>query len=182
MKNITVSILMLLVSVSASAQMQIFQKITEEKPSSINFNVYKSQSVDSTKFKVFYFALVEKNWAEAQVGIAYCPATWLELGVGVGIEQAPKLYRYTASVWAGKNDVDFSFVGEKGHGADNWWYKTFVRYHFKKVNVGLMSWRYAVTGPFAEYQLNKDLKIWVNPGRDLEFGINRIIVGLDVAL
>jgi len=173
-----ITILMSIFS-TTQAQFQAFQKITPKESPCVDFNYYGTTRIDSS-FGIFFFSLTEKGWAEAYTGLIYNPTSWLELTLGAGIEQAPSLYRLAGSVWMGSKKIDGFFVGEKGDGPDNWWYKTFLRYKYsEKVNFGLMSWRYSATGPFIGYQLSKKLELWVNVGRDLEFHKDCAIVGFN---
>jgi len=146
-----------------------------------DFNFY-GQKLLTNKVGIWGFALVERGWAEAYGGLLYKPADWLELAAGAGIEQNPALYRLAASIWMGHENLAFFIATEKGDGADNWWYKTYVKYQLGAWKVGAMSWRYQTTGLYLEYSPREFFSLWINPGRDLEFKVNRLVCGIDFKL
>lgn len=174
-------------SILATAQVQMFVKFTpgEQMSPDINIFGYAGKINKTGSLKLTYFALVEKSWAEALVGISYTPAKWCELGLQVGIESAPSLYRISGSVFLALNSkTTFFTCVEKGDGANNWWYKSTLAYCPKeKFSFGLMSWRYNCTGVFIKHTFLKGkLGLWVNPGYDLEFKTERLTVGLDIKI
>ncbi len=179
MKKFFVIIILALVANAAVAQFQIYTRISEKITPEYDFNFY-GQKLLTKHVGIWGFALVEQKWAEAYGGLLYSPAKWVEITVGAGIEQCDALYRLSANVFLSGKNFSFLLATEKGDGRDNWWYKSFLKYQVGKWNFGIQSWRFHVTGPIVEYSPLSRLKIWVNPGRDLEFGINRITAGVDV--
>ena len=169
-----------------SAQIQIFGKYTQNAQVAPDINVFGyGQKIDSAgKLKIAYFALVEKSWAEGLAGVIYSPLKCLELGVYSGIETNPALWRLASSIWLGTGKFSFFAWGEKGSGADNWWYKGVISYTVSKnFSAGLMSWRYNSTGIFLKFNDQKHkIKPWINLGRDLEFKVNRLTLGLDLKI
>jgi hypothetical protein len=187
MKKILVVIVILLSFSAASfSQIQIFGKYTDGKEIEPDINVFNyGPKIDSAgKFKITYFALVEKAWAEGLIGVSYSPTKWCELGLMFGLESTPSLYRFSGSIWMGNDHLAFATCLEKGDGADNWWYKSTLSYSpNKKLALGLMSWRYNGTGVFLKYNFTKPgLSLWANPAYDLEFKAKRLTVGLDIKI
>jgi hypothetical protein len=190
---IAVAIIAVVNSTTAQTTFQYFAKVSPEgNVSGHDINIYYARPFSSdtaklaSKFKFTAFALVEQGWAEAFAGVAYAPASWVEVGLGFGLEQNPALYRFCGSVWMGKGDFSFFTVVEKGDGTDNWWYKTNLKYSVKKFAFGLQSWRYQVSGPLVEYSPVKAITLWGMFGRDLESAqqplITGAVVGIDIKL
>lgn len=169
------------------SQVQIFGKYTPGGSVEPDINIfgYAGKINESGTLKLTYFALVEKAWAEALVGISYSPTKWCELGLQAGIESAPSIYRFCGSVFlALSSKTTFFTCVEKGDGRNNWWYKSTLSYCPKeKFSFGLMSWRYNGTGIFLKHTFMKDkFGLWVNPAYDLEFKTERFTVGLDIKI
>lgn len=185
MKKILFSVLLLIIVISAFSQIQLFTKFTEngQVEPDINFFGYGQKLNQTGSLKLTYFALVERAWAEGLVGVSYSPISWCELGIMGGIETIPSAYRGAASIYLTNKKISFSTCLEKGIGVDNWWYKSFILYSVnKKVSVGVMSWRFNVTGPYLEYFTNKGISFWTNFGTDFETKEKRAIVGLNIKI
>ncbi|MCX6795600.1 MAG: hypothetical protein NT165_02670 [Candidatus Falkowbacteria bacterium] len=187
MRKLVMLVSLFIVSLNSFAQIQVFEKIAKGAKPAIDINFFGYGKIDTSanaKFKMTYFALVEEKWAEGLVGVSYTPVKWCEIGLSAGIESVSSLYRVSASIWLGNDKFSFFSCVEKGEGRDNWWYKSVANYNVNKnISLGLMSWRYNNTGLFLKYNnVRFGVSPWVNVGRDLEFGINRISYGLDIKL
>ena len=188
-KVIVLFIAIITLSISATAQMtlQTYTRINIQSDGKVNVepdvNIYGQKFLTKNeKVGIWGFALVEKGWAEAYGGLLYSPAKWVEITVGAGIEQCPGLYRLSANVCMFGKGFTFLLATEKGEGADNWWYKSILKYQVKNWNFGVMSWRFHGTGPLVEYAPAKRINIWVNPVRDFEFNETRVVLGVDVKI
>lgn len=186
MKKAVIFCMLIAVTTVAMSQVQIFGKYTAETGKTepdINIFGYGPRLDSAAKLKITYFALVEKTWAEALVGIAYSPAPWCEIGIMIGLETVPSAYRLSSSIWLGNDKTSFSACVEKGDGRDNWWYKSTAAYNLNaNWSAGLMSWRYNGTGVFVKYTTNRKLSFWANPAYDLEFNQKRLTVGVDIKI
>jgi len=188
MKNILAFLVAMIgFSILSVAQIQLFAKFTPGESVSPDINIfgYAGKINKSGSLKLTYFALVEKSWAEGLIGISYAPAKWCELGLQVGIESAPSVYRVSGSVFLALNSkTTFFTCMEKGDGKNNWWYKSTLSYCPKeKFSFGLMSWRYNGTGVFLKHTFLKGkLGLWINPAYDLEVKTERFTVGLDIKI
>ena len=185
MKKILFFVVITILSLSSFSQTQIYLRSGENISAQpdINFFGYGKKLNKSGTLKMSYFALVEKSWAEGLIGLSYSPTSWCELGIMGGIETNPNIYRGSASICLTGKKFSFSTCIERGGGNDNWWYKTTALYSAsKKLTVGLMSWRFNATGPYAEYSVSKAISIWSNPGYDLEAKEKRFIIGLNIKM
>ncbi|OYT36333.1 hypothetical protein B6U91_01465 [Candidatus Pacearchaeota archaeon ex4484_71] len=161
------------------ATMQVYTRVTSSTLEP-DVNIWFQKALtQNKKVGVWGFLLVEENWAEAYGGILYSPIKCLELTFGAGIEQSSENWRLSANMFFTKKNIHFLLATEKGAGEDNWWYKSFLTYSLKNFDVGVMSWRFHGTGPYVCFNSNTGLSFWVNPGRDLELGVNRVMVGID---
>lgn len=70
-KAIVVLISVIIFSLSSSAQVSVFGKLTGNTVSPC-ITVFGTKKI-SEKFVFTYFALVNQKWAESQIGIAYSP-------------------------------------------------------------------------------------------------------------
>lgn len=184
MKKVLFFAMILFAISTATAQVEIYNRISADKEPEYDINVFGYKNIDTaSQFKLFYFALVEKTWAECYSGFSYTPLPYLEVCFGLGIEQNAALYRLGGSLCLFNNNFSFLAAGEKGDGSDNYWYKLKLLYSLfdNKLQVGAMSWRYHGAGPVIQFNY-KDVVIWVNPVRDLEFDIDRLVVGLDLKI
>lgn len=175
----------ILLSVSSFSQIQMFGKYTPKGTIEPDINVFGyAKKLDSTgTFKLSYFALVEESWAEGLIGISYSPTKWCELGLMLGIESVPTLYRVSTSIWLGANKTSFAACFEKGDGKDNWWYKSTLKQELgERFALGLISWRYNGTGLLLEYKTKHDLVFWLSPAYDIEFAENRLVIGMDIKI
>jgi len=136
----------------------------------------------SEKFDLTYFSLVGQKWSEALIGFSYSPKKWLSIGLSTGIEHNPAVYRLGGSIWIGKGKTSLLMLGEKGDGKDNYFYKTILSYKAsEKFTVGAIAWRFHGLGPVVKYTKD-DLTLWFMPAYDLEFNVQRLILGLSIKI
>ena len=111
-------------------------------------------------FGYFGWALVSKNWSEIYPGIFWQPASWLQLGAGLGIEQNQSKPRFGAFVWAGKGKV--SVLGFFEHWGSGLWWRAIGMYRLNQTfQVGLMSQHKLGIGPKVEMEFYKPFSLWV---------------------
>lgn len=185
MKKLSVIVLVVFLALSSFAQIQIFGKHTSKETIKLDINVFGyARKLDSSGiFKLTYFTLAEESWAEGLIGVSYSPKKWCEIGLMLGMETNPAIYRLSSSIWLGGNKTSFYACLEKGDGFDNWWYKSVLKRNFgKRFALGLISWRYNGTGILLEYKTKSDLIFWLNPAYDTEFKVNRFTVGIDMKI
>lgn len=126
-------------------------------------------------FGTFTFFWVEQYWAQAYGGLTYAPVSWLQVGLGAGLEQADNPWRIASSIWLGNDRLSALTVLETG--GSGFFYRS-------QFNVMVTSWlglgglaeRYTGFGPRAEIgpkQLPLQLWLTILSGSD-----NKTILGL----
>ncbi|MBI2064184.1 MAG: hypothetical protein HYT66_00515 [Candidatus Yanofskybacteria bacterium] len=85
-----------------------------------------TNSLVSRKFdeKLGMFVLSQngERWAQAYVGPTYSPSSWLQVGAGLGIEQADNPVRLGSFVWMGRGRYSLLSIYEDG--GSGHWYKS----------------------------------------------------------
>ncbi len=172
--------LAVLTPILSFAQLNVYADYSGGKltPTTTFFGVKKM----SEKISLSYFSLVKEKWAEAQLGIIYQPAEWVQLGLSCGIEQKSSLFRTGSMLWFGSGDFSFLALVEEGIGADNYWYQiTGEEKINSNISLGLRAWRYEGIGPLFEYKL-KEVKLWLMPSYDFEFEKTSLIAGIKITM
>ena len=185
MKKLNLLIVLFAITASSFAQMKIWARYTPENSDILPTVTYFGKKKISDKFHLTIYALVNKNFSEALVGVAYSPKKWVKIGLSSGIENnsvSAAGYRFGSSLWLGKNKNSLFSIFEKGDGKDNYFYKTTYKYTFSdKLHLGLVAWRYHGIGPLATYNIKKiDSSLWVTPLYDFEFEVARIVLGTTI--
>ena len=181
LRFLLVAIATLMFAISVKAQASFFLKINKESISPCA-TIYGTKSLTAQKnFGFTYFGLVSPTWAEAQFGLYYAPAKWIQLGLNLGLEQgSSKMIRGGASLWLGKGNSSFVALVEKGCGKGNYWYKITLNQKIGRFDFGLRGWRYYGFGPLVQFEIIKNLKFWVMPACGwFESDQNSLIAGLD---
>lgn len=183
MKQFIVLFILTILSLNLFSQLSVYSRYTKGGKVEMNINFYGTKKI-SEKVNLTLFTLVERTWAEAQVGISYSPKEWISFGASTGIEQNPALYRFGAFVWLGKGKTSFLSLWEKGDGTDNYWYNSTISYKTsEKFTFALRAWRYHGVGPVATYTVKKlDSKLWLMPAYDFESDKQRVMLGVSVKL
>lgn len=70
----------------------------------------------------FLFLLVSKKWAQAYIGPTYSPSSWLQVGAGLGLEQADNPTRFGGFVYMSRGCYSLLAIYEDGGGGH--WYKS----------------------------------------------------------
>lgn len=166
-----------------SAQVSVFSKLSLESGKIAPTVTICGSRPISNKVGFTYFGLVNQNWAEAQLGASYSPASFVQFGLSCGLEQNPSLFRAGGSLWFGINKTSFLALAEKGSGFENYWYKiTLSQKISEKISLGIRAWRYNGIGPLFEFK-HKSLKFWAMPTTSfLKDGGRNVMFGLDVKI
>jgi hypothetical protein len=183
MKKIYVFIIFAVLTINVSAQVQTYTKFSQESVD-WDINVFGINKI-SGNWYYNYFFLVEQYWAEGLVGLEYQLSEEAGISFMAGMEQNPGIWRWGFYVYASRHGLSYFANAEFGDGSDNMWYKTYLIYDLpgalEGFKVGIMSWRYNVTGLYLEAPpIIPGVSPWINIGRDLEFRENRILVGIDI--
>lgn len=173
----------ILVSISVSAQVSMYQRYTMGGTSEMDINIFGTKKV-SSKLDLTYFALVEEKWSEALIGISYSPKKWIGFGLSAGIEHNPAILRFGSTIWAERGANSLLFLLEKGEGKDNYWYKLILaRKLSETVTLEATAWRFHGMGPLVKYTPKKSyLTFWTLPAYDPEFKAKRLMVGVSIKI
>jgi hypothetical protein len=114
------------------------------------------------------WALVFQNWGEIYSGVSWKAASWLQVGIGAGIEHGQSKARLAEFLWMGKGKFYLFALTE--HGGSGFWYRAFAMYVVdKRFQVGLMSQYKLGIGPKVEIALFKPFSVWLTA---MTFGEN----------
>ena len=144
------TLLAAIVAANAYASMEIEENASNGTPT---FRFFTVRPVTKT-IGVFGFAVVTKGWGEAYAGLDYNPTSWLDLGLGYGVDTAGDNHRLGAYAIASKGTFSASyFVENDGSGAFN---KAFLTDRItKSLTVGITTHKFNGTGPMADYRISK---------------------------
>jgi len=113
----------------------------------------------SQKFGYFGWALVSNNWSEIYPGVSWQPTSWLQVGVGMGIESGQSKARFGEFLWIGKGK--FYFLGFTEHEGSGFWYRAMAMYRMNEtLQIGLMSQHKLGIGPKVEMVIYKPFSFW----------------------
>jgi len=114
----------------------------------------------SKQFGWFGWALTNNDWSEIYPGLSWQPVSWLQVGVGAGIEHNQSKARVGEFIWIGKGK--FYFLGFTEHSGSGFWYRAMAMYKAgERLQVGLMSQYKLGIGPKAEVVIVKPFSLWV---------------------
>lgn len=112
------------------------------------------------QFSWFGWALGSKDWSEIYPGFSWMPASWIQLGIGAGIEQGRSDVRIGEFLWMGKGQ--FYFLGFTEHEGSGFWYRAMAMYKINEtLEFGLMSQHKLGIGPKVEKVIHKPFSLWV---------------------
>jgi len=176
-------LLLLLLPISAQAQLELYGKFNKDGSIEPVINYYGSKRLGN-KFAVTFFGLVRQKWSQALIGASYFPSPNISLSASAGIEHGTHSPRYSASLWLKKGPNTFLALGELGSGYRNYLYKVNVFHEFtEKVSIGIMDWRYHGLGPNFRYIIPKvSSTIWIMPAYDHEERVARCMVGISLQM
>lgn len=127
---------------------------------STQFQWWIQGNFGKSSFGYFGWALVSKGWSEIYPGLSWQPASWIQMGVGAGIEQTQSKVRFGEFLWVGKGKL--YFLGFTEHGGSGFWYRAMTMYKWTKdFQVGLMSQHGLGIGPKMEFEFLKPFSLWV---------------------
>lgn len=104
------------------------------------------------------WTLTSKEWSEGLVGLAFAPASWIELQGLVGVETDENPLRAGGNLWLGKGRMSLLVLQE--YGGSGYWYRTLGTFEVKKGTlIGINSARFLGTGPYIEQKFGK-VSVW----------------------
>lgn len=137
--------------------------LTTETQLELSENLFITTSI-SGPFGGFVQVFGSRSWAELYGGLTLQPGPWLQIGLGVGVEQNDKPIRVGGFFWIGDN-VNYFTRTELEKGGSGVWYQSLGAYrpvswfgagYFLRKGEGL--------GPYVEVLMPKPkLKFWAAP-------------------
>lgn len=181
MKKLVVFLLAVIMAAPLFSQVSLYGKLTAEgfTPGATFFASKKI----APNLNLTAFSLITKGWGEAMFGAAYNFSPNLQAGLNCGFEQlnGTTSFRTGGSFWTGKGKISFTFLGEKGDGQNNYWYKTTLsRKMSDQLSLGVRAWRFNGIGPLFEYTYKSYPKVWFFPAYNPENKKLCALVGIDV--
>lgn len=150
--KIATLIITVVLTVSAASAQNITLKVEG------NFDGGKMIDVLATSGRTFGYACMTKGWSEAYVGKVFAPASWAEIAVGVGLEDAANPVRLGGWVWLGEGHYSLIHLFEDGGSGE--WHKTIAAYQISdSVKAGLIDRAFYGRGITAEYNLGNGSKL-----------------------
>ncbi|HOX41597.1 MAG TPA: hypothetical protein PK263_05405 [bacterium] len=121
------------------------------------FSVFATKSL-SKQVGVFTYLYASASWSEGYAGLTYAPVSWLEAGLGYGVEQATPSYRIGGWIWAGKDRFSACYLFEDGGSGP--WHKLRLDYQLtSRVKVGVVDRSFLGNGASVELKLNQGTKV-----------------------
>lgn len=183
MKKLVFFFLAVVMAAPLFSQVSLYGKLTAEGITpGATFFISKKVTSD---LNLTAFSLITKGWGEAMFGAAYSFSPNLQAGLNCGFEQlnGEVSFRTGASFWTGKGKTAFVFLGEKGDGDNNYWYKTTLSQKLSdQLGLGVRAWRFNGIGPLVEYQFKNAPKMWAFPAYNLENKKVCLIIGIDIKI
>lgn len=166
MKTVFIIVCLLVLAIgSTSAQAQsyleveVYQSQTGVSPKIAGYQAKDLGQLDG--FGTFTFFWVERVWAQAYGGLTYAPVSWLQVGLGAGLEQAEDPWRIAGSIWLGNKRWSALTILENGN--SGLFYRS--QFNIKATNwlgLGGFAERFNGIGPRAEIGLKQlPLQLWL---------------------
>lgn len=176
--------ILMLVFVVASVEAAFFLEFESEIKEGTLTNFILTPTCDLSKnLQLFAFSSTGESYAEGYGGFAYSPKSWLQIGMGLGLETADTPWRVAASLWAGKGPLSFLWIYENGGSGP--WYKATATFTAKEwLTLGLMARRFIGIGPLLQLSLPKTpISIWTTPAcYDLKSEQAKALIGISLAM
>lgn len=134
-----------------------FWNTVEKSDTTPQVNVYAKGPI---KGKVGWtlWTLTTQGWSEANGGLTFAPASWMEVSWSAGIETNEEPFRHSSTLWMGKGRFAVLVIYEDGGSGP--WHRVIGTYQAtKNVTVGVNSIRFFGTGPYIERRFGK-VSVW----------------------
>lgn len=123
-------------------------------------NALMMNSFKDKKYGTYLWIYKNKVWSEGYGGITYMLTKNLQLGAGIGIEEADDPLRFSSMIWFGKNNWYLLSLLENGGSGE--WHQINALYRLNKyIDIGLMEEKFTGFGPKLELIVpNLPVKLW----------------------
>lgn len=130
----------------------------------------------SKKIGVYDYFQVDEGYAQCYFGPTFSPASWLQVGWGVGMEEGSSKTRFGGFLYLGEGPYYLLAVKEGG-GAGAWHKVEFNTALSPWFGIGFMTQAFRGVGPRIEFNVPKTpLKIWAVFFRDFGIGSSNGII------
>ncbi len=114
----------------------------------------------NSRLGIFVWSFTNKYWAEAYAGPTYSPTSFIQAGIGSGLEQADGLWRVGGFIWIGNKKFQALTLLEKG--TSGRWHRIIANYNLSKwLGIGGITERFLGTGPRIQFAVpHLPVQIW----------------------
>jgi hypothetical protein len=114
----------------------------------------------------FAFTEAKQTYAQAYAGPTYSPKKWLQVGLGIGLEQDQNPLRVGGFLWAGHGRYSLLTIQE--HGGSGRWYRTEANFQaLERLGLGAMHQKGYGLGPRIQFQIPRSpIVLWAAALRD----------------
>ena len=123
-------------------------------------NALMMNSFKNKKYGTYFWIYKNKIWSEGYGGLTYMPTENLQLGAGLGIEDADNPLRLSSMIWVGdKKWYILSLLEDGGSGK---WHQINALYRLNKyIQFGIMEEKFTGLGPRLELTIpNLPITLW----------------------
>lgn len=133
----------------------------------VNYDFVQGYAYLNSKIGVWGFAYREKGYFSSTAGLYYDILPWLEVGAAAGVEvmNSKSYFRWAGLLWTGTEKLFLEVYYENGTSKESWYYTNLMWRSSKHLGAGILSQRFAGTGPRVLVQPLKGvpLEVWVAP-------------------
>lgn len=122
-------------------------------------DLYMTARTNRSPLGVFAWSVYTPGWTEVVTGVTFAPASWIELAVGGGVEEASKPLRVAGSLWIGDDRYSLYALGEIG-GTAPWYTAVGTVRASQQLGVGALSQRDVGTGPYMQMRAGS-VTLWI---------------------
>ena len=125
-------------------------------------DVLMMNSSENKKFGTFAWVFANESWAEGYGGLTYMPSPYLQLGFGLGLEQANNPWRIGSMIWIGKENWSVLSLFEAG--GSGYWHQINAIYRLNRnIGIGLMKEEFTGIGPRLELKIPQlPIQFWTS--------------------
>jgi len=112
-------------------------------------NALMMNSFKNKRYGSYFWIYKNKIWSEGYGGLTYMPTKKLQLGAGIGIEDADDPLRLSSMIWVG--DKKWYFLSLFEDGGSGKWHQINALYRLNKyIHLGMMEEKFTGFGPRLE--------------------------------
>ena len=119
-------------------------------------------SFKNSNYGTYLWLYKNDKWSEGYGGLTYMPTNNLQLGAGLGIEDAENPLRLSSMIWLGNKKWSILSLFEDGGSGK--WHQINAKYTFNNyINFGLMEEKFSGSGPRLEFNIPRfPISAWIS--------------------